>query len=113
MLFVCLLDWRLNYTENNSDIPFEQDVFRALLTLLGAKEKAEYYRLKKSLETYLDYLKKMKTNSRHLILSMGLEFHSQNLKNQLSHISSRMTNNLVLFILFSLYDDSLLLVVEG
>lgn len=36
----------------------------------------------------------MKTNSRHLILSMGLEFHSQNLKNQLSHISSRMKNNL-------------------
>ena len=36
----------------------------------------------------------MKTNSRHLILSMGLEFHSQNLKNHLAQISSRMKNNL-------------------
>lgn len=87
-------DWRVNTTENNSDIPFEQDMFRALITLLGAKEKAEYHRMRKSLELYLSYLKKLKTNSRHQILSMGLEFHSQNLKSQLNHIISRMKNNL-------------------
>jgi hypothetical protein len=79
--------------KKNSDIPFEQDMFRALITLLGAKEKAEYHRIRKSLELYLSYLKKLKTNSRHQILSMGLEFHSQNLKSQLGHIISRMRNN--------------------
>jgi ABC-type multidrug transport system fused ATPase/permease subunit len=69
-------------------------MFRALITLLGAKEKAEYHRMRQSLELYLNYLKKLKSNSRHQILSMSLEFHSQNLKSQLNHIMSRMTNNL-------------------
>jgi hypothetical protein len=90
----CVTDWRVNNTENNSDIPFEQDMFRALITLLGAKEKAEYHRMRQSLELYLGYLKRLKTNSRHQILSMGLEFHSQNLKSQLNHVISRMRNNL-------------------
>ncbi len=41
----------------------------------------------------MEYLKKLKTSSRHLILSMGLEFHSQNLKSELAHIQSRVNNN--------------------
>mmetsp|Transcript_22480 Transcript_22480/g.32815 ORF Transcript_22480/g.32815 Transcript_22480/m.32815 type:complete len:644 (-) Transcript_22480:212-2143(-) len=89
-------DWRVNNSKNSSypPIPFEQDVFRGLVTMLGAKEKAEYNRLKKKLQVYLDFLQSLKRRNSHAILSMNLEFHSQNLKSEMTRMSSRMKSNL-------------------
>jgi hypothetical protein len=62
--------------------------------MLGVKERSDYTRVRDKLQTYLNFLK---TQNRHMILSMGVELASQGLKSELSQIGARMRSNLGAF----------------
>jgi hypothetical protein len=64
------------------------------MTLIGSKERSEFSRLKNKLQVYLDHLKSLKRQNSHSIMSMTLEFHSQNLKSELTRMTSVLKSNL-------------------
>lgn len=91
-------EWKRNNTSNSSfrnmKISFEQDVFRGLMTLIGSKQRSEFTFLKNKLHVYLSHLKILKEKNSHSIMSMTLEFHSQNLKSELTKMTSMLRSNL-------------------
>jgi hypothetical protein len=87
-------------------VPFEHDMLRALLGILGAKHKSEYYSIKNKVEEYLRMLRTFKKERKKTILSLGLELESHNLKNEITRIMSRMHSNMHAFSEFSKGDNS-------
>lgn len=74
-------------------VPFEYDVFRGLFTIIGSRLRVEYLQLKKTINKYLEYIATLKKKKKHVILSMGLEAYSQELKNSISKMITRLRSN--------------------
>lgn len=84
----------MNRAMQSGALPFELEVFRNIVYIVGSKHRKEYIALKKKVNRYLELLKVLKEGRRPAILSMGLESHSMDLRSEMERMVMHINSNM-------------------
>jgi hypothetical protein len=84
----------MNRAMQSGVLPFELEVFRNIVYIVGSKHRKEYIALKKRVGRYLELLKVLKEGRRPAILSMGLESHSMDLRSEMERMVMHINSNM-------------------